>query len=64
MAKKKKPPAKIPPRPKEAEGGPFDRQKDFVDERRRSLGPKSEDEHPETDDERETHRGEEENRKA
>jgi hypothetical protein len=54
MAKKKKPVSKTPPHPKEAKGGPFERQKAFVDERRRPLGPK-------TDDERGTHCGEKEN---
>jgi hypothetical protein len=65
MAKKKKPASKTPPHPKEAEGGPFERQKAFVDERRRPLGPKSDvDEHPDTNDERGTRCGEEETRKT
>lgn len=60
MAKKKKPVSKTPPHPKETEGGPFERRKAFVDERLRPLAPKSDDEHPDTDDERGTHRGEKE----
>lgn len=64
MAKKKKPASKTPPHPKEAEGGPFERQKAFVNERLRPLGRKSDDEHPDTDDKRGTHCGQEEHRET
>jgi hypothetical protein len=58
MAKKEKPASKTPRHPKEAKGGPFERQRAFVDERRRPLGPKGDAEHPDTDDKRGTHGGE------
>ena len=65
MAKKKKPASKTAPHPKEAEGGPFARQKAFVDERLRALGPKcDDDEHPDTEDERGTHPPEEKGRET
>jgi hypothetical protein len=65
MAKKKKPAPENqshPPHRPEPEGGPFERQKAFVDERLRPLAPKrDDDEHPaEPDAEGGTHCGEEE----
>jgi hypothetical protein len=65
MAKKKKPASKTPPHPKEPAGGPFERQKAFVDERLRPLGSKrDDDDRPDTDDERGGHCGEEKHRES
>jgi hypothetical protein len=61
MARKKKPAPEIPPRRPEPEGGPFEREKAFVDERRRTLRSKQDDdEHPDTDAEGGTYCGAEE----